>query len=118
MGGVKRSNPERKLGQNFPHFFPPKNEELDKRDYMMTQKAQNKQVSLKENLIIKKSHVCGHLSESSSELERCLKCSKAFLPLKYFVKVHEQTGEKYQELFSSSDELAEDDLAKGLYVLW
>jgi hypothetical protein len=72
-----------------------------------------------DTVIIKKCHVCGHLTESRKEIDKCLKCQKAFLPLKYFIKIHEQRdGEKYEELFSHCTELNEEDLVIGLYVLW
>lgn len=70
-----------------------------------------------DKLIIKLCHKCGHCNASEAELERCQKCAKAFLPLNYFEKVHAK-GEKFQELFEDSDNLEEDDLIKGLYVLW
>ena len=72
----------------------------------------------KDKVIIKKCHVCGQVSETTAEIERCIKCNKAFLPLKYFMKVHEQEDSKLKDLFASSDELDEKDLIKGIYVLW
>lgn len=74
--------------------------------------------SLKQDkLILKVCHQCGFCNSSSVEPERCSKCSKAFLPLNYFEKVHAK-GEKFHELFQDSDQLNEEDLIKGLYVLW
>lgn len=69
-------------------------------------------------MIIKKCHVCGHLNEGHREMENCKKCSKGFLPLNYFSKVHAKTSEEYKNLFAESHELQPDDIIKGLYVLW
>ncbi len=71
-----------------------------------------------QKLIIKKCHSCGQVIESTTEQEKCVQCGKAFLPLNYFAKVHSQKGEQYQNLFAESHELHEDDLVRGLYVLW
>lgn len=70
-----------------------------------------------DKLICKVCHSCGHCNEAHTEMQRCEKCSKAFLPLNYFQKVHRK-NDKFQELFADSDELEEVDLIKGLYVLW
>ncbi len=84
---------------------------------MSNKEIQNKK-KVCDKVIIKKCHVCGQLSESSVELERCLKCKKAFLPLNYFSKIHESSSEKYEELFSHCSEIDEEDLVLGLYVIW
>lgn len=68
--------------------------------------------------IIKKCHVCGHMSESQREICKCLNCKKSFLPLNYFGKVHARNSQDFENLFVSSDELNEDDLIKGINVLW
>lgn len=68
--------------------------------------------------IIKKCHVCGQLHESSEELQKCIRCKKPFLPLNYFEKVDSITANDYQYTFSSVHELEEEDLIRGLYVLW
>ncbi len=83
---------------------------------MSNKETHAKKVS--DKVIIKKCHVCGQVAESAKELERCLKCNKAFLPLNYFSKVHDSKSEEYQELFSHCDELEDEDLVVGLYVLW
>ncbi len=75
------------------------------------------QVLKQYKLIIKLCHKCGHCNASDVELERCQKCAKAFLPLNYFEKIHAK-DEKFQELFEDSDNLEDEDLIKGLYVLW
>ena len=69
-------------------------------------------------LIIKKCHICGHINESGSEVERCQKCNKSFLPSSYFSKVHDGVGEQYKNLYSSAEELEEKDLIIGIHVLW
>lgn len=69
-------------------------------------------------VLIKKCHVCGHIMEQNHEIQKCDCCKKSFLPLNYFGKVHKKFGEEYQELFSSVDELHEDDLIKGVNVIW
>lgn len=37
-------------------------------------------------------HVCGHLNEGEGEVEirRCVKCTKAFLPVDYFEKMRKR----------------------------
>ena len=69
-------------------------------------------------LIIKKCHVCGHISESKEELRQCKSCQKAFLPLNYFGKIHAKNETEFRDLFASSGEIEEEDLIKGLIVLW
>lgn len=71
-----------------------------------------------DKLIMRVCHKCGHLHESHQEPEKCSKCGKAFLPLNYFDKVHSAKPEKFQALFAESDDLNDEDLIKGLYVLW
>ena len=56
-------------------------------------------------LIIKKCHVCGHVSEARQEIRECLDCKKTFFPL-------------LDGLFSNSQDIHEDDLIKGIMVLW
>lgn len=71
-------------------------------------------------ILFKRCHLCGKLIESYVELQRCpsTKCHAAFLPLQYLHKIEEASFHDYPQLFASSDELHEDDLIKGLYVLW
>jgi hypothetical protein len=76
----------------------------------------NKKV--KSRLLIKKCHSCGQLIESTIEQEKCMGCGKSFLPLNYFQKIHDHTESKFKDLFAESHELHEDDLIKGLYVIW
>ena len=79
------------------------------------------QVDTKKNngkVIVKKCHICGQVSESHKELEKCIKCKKSFLPSNYFHKVHAKNSYEFSKLFSSSEELHEEDLIKGLGVLW
>lgn len=78
----------------------------------------NKEISRsREKSLIRKCHKCGQLTEAPREQESCSCCGKSFLPLKYFEKVHDHNGE-FKELFSSGDELEEEDLVQGIYVLW
>ena len=73
----------------------------------------------KDKVLIKKCHVCGQLTESYQEIDRCPKCNKSFLPLNYFTKIH-QVGnqEEFKELFETTENLREEDLIRGIYVLW
>jgi len=68
-------------------------------------------------LLIRYCHVCLGINESYRELTKCDKCQKSFLPLHYFTKIHDQTT-KYDDLFCESNELNEEDLVKGIFVLW
>jgi len=69
-------------------------------------------------LIIRKCHVCGQVVESEVEQDSCVGCGKAFLPLNYFDKIHGDNSQKFKDLFSDGDELQEEDLITGIYVLW
>lgn len=69
-------------------------------------------------LLVKKCHQCGHVDQAYKELKKCKSCSKSFLPSNYFSKVHAKNTEEFNNLFCSSDELREEDLVKGLTVLW
>ncbi len=69
-------------------------------------------------VLIKKCHVCGHVAESYMEVKKCGGCNKSFLPSNYFGKVHAKNSEEFSKLFSSSDELHEEDLVRGISVLW
>jgi hypothetical protein len=74
--------------------------------------------SSKEKLLIRACHACLKINESVQELERCSHCKKAFLPLHYFEKIHADKTSKWSTHYSSSDQLEEEDLIKGLFVLW
>lgn len=69
-------------------------------------------------MIIKKCHICGGIMESFREVQRCHSCHKPFLPLNYFGKIGAKNSKEFKKLFLNSDELAEDDLIKGINVLW
>jgi hypothetical protein len=56
--------------------------------------------------------------EAAQEVQKCGKCKKSFLPTNYFSKVHSKAQNEYEQLFASSAELHEEDLIKGLTVLW
>lgn len=72
----------------------------------------------KEKLVIRACHQCSKLSESTREIERCQHCNKSFLPLRYFEKIHDFKGKNWQKHFSEASEISEEDLIKGLFVLW
>lgn len=72
----------------------------------------------KEKLLIRACHSCLKINESHQELERCTHCKKSFLPLRYFEKIHQQKDLKWENHFSASDQIEEEDLIKGLFVLW
>ena len=78
----------------------------------------NKASSFKVKTVIKKCHLCGQIHEEKKEIEKCKKCGKSFLPLNYFHKVHAKDSKQFQNLFAESKELKEEDLIKGLMVLW
>ncbi len=69
-------------------------------------------------VLIRVCHHCGDLIETTEEPKRCPKCDKSFLPLNYFQKVHAKNSEEYRQMFVTSEELHDDDLIKGLIVLW
>jgi hypothetical protein len=71
-----------------------------------------------EKLLIRACHRCQKISESMQELERCMHCNKAFLPLNYFEKIHDFKGRSWEKHFSPAELLEEEDLIKGLFVLW
>jgi len=72
----------------------------------------------KEKSIIKKCHCCGQVIEAQKEVQKCMSCGKSFLPLNYFDKIHGQEDYKFDDLFADSHELEDEDLIKGLYVIW
>ena len=47
-----------------------------------------------------------------------MKCKKSFLPCNYFNKVHAKDSSEFDEMFLTTSELDEEDLIKGIYVLW
>ena len=69
-------------------------------------------------VLIKKCHVCGQLIESYYEISRCPNCKKSFLPSNYLEKKESISIKSYNLYFSNTDELCEDDLIKGIHVLW
>ncbi|PIP95429.1 MAG: hypothetical protein COW00_13070 [Bdellovibrio sp. CG12_big_fil_rev_8_21_14_0_65_39_13] len=68
--------------------------------------------------LIKKCHSCGNLNETQTEPMKCQKCSQSYLPLQYFSKVHSKNNTEFEKLFAAVEEIHEEDLIKGLYVLW
>jgi len=72
----------------------------------------------KEKLVIRACHSCTKITESLKEIERCSHCQKAFLPLRYFEKIHDLKGKNWQKHFADAEDLHDADLIKGLFVLW
>ena len=72
----------------------------------------------KEKLLIRTCHVCLKTNEGNQEMERCTHCNKPFLPLRYFDKVHHATEVKWENYFYPVELIEEEDLIKGLFVLW
>lgn len=72
----------------------------------------------KEKLLIRACHSCLKVNESEKELERCTHCNKAFLPLRYFDKIHQEKDVKWENHFYPTELIEEEDLIKGLFVLW
>lgn len=68
-------------------------------------------------IIIKKCHVCGKINESHQEVQKCGGCAKSFLPLNYFHKVHSKET-SFKDLFCESHELHEEEMVKGICVIW
>jgi hypothetical protein len=56
--------------------------------------------------------------ESVKEIKKCEKCKKSFLPIGYFVKRQAINSHEFNALFSSGEDLHEEDLVKGIYVIW
>lgn len=73
--------------------------------------------SQSEKSLVKLCHCCGHLHEAVVEVDRCIQCKKSFLPAKYFEKIHD-LHQNYLQLFSKVEELDENDLIKGLMIIW
>jgi len=61
-------------------------------------------------------HLCGTLNEGDSEVLRCTKCGKGFLPLNYFEKIRQKTIKMNQ----APEEMPEFGLSPlpGLVVFW
>ncbi len=74
--------------------------------------------SCKTKVLLRKCHVCGEVIESVVEPKKCPSCHKSFLPLNYFSKTGANGKTDFDNLFSETDELFEEDLIRGLYVLW
>lgn len=72
----------------------------------------------KEKLLIRACHSCLKINESCKELERCTHCNKPFLPLRYFEKIHHAKELKFENYFYPTELIEDEDLVKGLFVLW
>lgn len=68
--------------------------------------------------LVKRCHVCGHFMESKAEIRKCECCNKSFLPSNYFGKVHAKNSNEFDDLYCDIEELAEEDLVKGIHVIW
>lgn len=78
----------------------------------------NTEIKTKEKLLIRACHSCLKINEAPKELERCMHCNKSFLPLRYFDKIKNDRDVNWENHFSYSSQLEEEDLIKGLFVLW
>lgn len=72
----------------------------------------------RKKVMIKKCHVCGHVMENGQEIKKCEKCNKSFLPNHYFFQIKPLSSKEFSDSFCSVDELHEEDLIKGIHVLW
>jgi hypothetical protein len=83
-------------------------------------KAELKGQIKNDKIIIKKCHMCGHVTESHQEPQKCKQCNKSFLPVNYFSKIHSKisTSSDYEKLFAFGHEMHDEDIIKGLTVLW
>lgn len=68
--------------------------------------------------LINKCHICGKIEESYCEIQKCRNCQKSFLPHNYFGKIHATNSHDFYELFEPAENLNDEDLIKGLFVLW
>lgn len=75
-----------------------------------------KRNSKRKKIILKKCHICSHLTESFVEISKCESCNKSFLPSNYFSKVHCQKEKK--DYYDDADDLKSESLIKGLDTLW
>lgn len=71
-----------------------------------------------DKILVRACHSCLKLNESIKELERCAHCNKSFLPLRYFDKIHQEKDIKWSNHFYPIELIEEEDLIKGLFVLW
>lgn len=85
---------------------------------MNTQFRKKNELKKHSRVIIRKCHVCGQVVEAPKEQDKCCGCGKSFLPLNYFDKIHGDKTQKLEELYADVDELQEEDLITGIYVLW
>jgi hypothetical protein len=72
----------------------------------------------KTKTVIRKCHCCGQVTETQSEIQKCVSCGKSFLPVNYFDKIHGDKEYKFDELFDKANEMEEEALIKGLFVIW
>lgn len=68
--------------------------------------------------IIRQCHVCGHVNETEYEVKRCYSCRKSFLPSSYQHNGIKLDQKSYDDLYEHCDEIHEEDLIKGIHVIW
>lgn len=71
-----------------------------------------------DKVLLRACHSCLKVNESVKELERCMHCDKSFLPLRYFDKIHGEKDVSFSNHFYPIELIEEEDLIKGLFVLW
>ena len=99
-------------------MFKSNSKEATLREIGIIMKVELKGQIKNDKLIIKKCHVCGQMNESHQEPQKCTGCKKSFLPVNYFSKVHSKSQAEYDKLFAFGHELHDEDVIKGLTVLW
>lgn len=77
-----------------------------------------KKTSKNASMIIKLCHICGHLNESYVEVKKCSQCNKSYLPINYFHKGFDIYNGSYDDLYLEIKDLDEDDLIRGIHVIW
>ena len=68
--------------------------------------------------IIRCCHMCSNIMEFDKEPTKCLKCKKPFLPHNYFAKIHDHNNQDFESLYVSACSLTEEELIKGIEVIW
>lgn len=81
-------------------------------------KFEQKDQQKKSKIIIRKCHMCGHIMGQEKEPQKCEQCKKSFLPFNYFSKIHSKSNSDYEKLYSYGHEIHEEEMVKGLTVIW
>ncbi len=50
-----------------------------------------------EHTYFRQCHVCGYVTEGKEEVQRCMRCKKGFLPLKYFERLYSNIQKNSKE---------------------